>query len=234
MAVGEGPGKRLSVNEWAEIQARYETGESLSELARDYDVSVPTISKRAKKYEWKRADDIYAEAMAEARETVKERVRSDYQEKIERANENQQKLFQFSQKFAFEMMQQLYQSLEAFRIEREEEMKKQRALAEARGETNFTPKPVFKSLGKLPYEARATYDMLRDAVMSERIVIHADSFDPNADEGDGGSTERLIDIFKAGRLASAARNRKRGEGVKNDETASEEAKDLEEIISFEV
>ncbi len=202
---GEGNGKRLSPHTWAEIQVRYEAGDRVTDLARAYSLSAGTISDRASRYGWKKAKDIYNEAMIEARESVKEKAKSAYEARIEKASENHQKLFAFSQKFAYEMLQQLIMNLDAVKFEREEDFHKQIAAAKARGDdmSKFSPRPFFRSLGKLPYEVQAAYNMLKDAVMSERIVIWADEFDPFAGmEEENGSTERLIEIFKASRITS--------------------------------
>lgn len=85
--------KRIYLDQkaWAEIQARYDTGESLKSIAKDYGIDLSTISKRAKRNFWKGHGELATSALAEAREKAKEEITDSYEQKIKENNERQLK-----------------------------------------------------------------------------------------------------------------------------------------------
>lgn len=78
--------RQLAPKIWAEIQAKYERGEKVIDLADEYGVSRGTIWRRSKKEGWMPQGSIPNEAIKEVREKVTEDFKSDLLENFERDN----------------------------------------------------------------------------------------------------------------------------------------------------
>lgn len=71
---------KLSKEQWAEIQVRYEAGEKVKDLAAEYGIKSYTISKRAKREGWLKHGGLVSKAKEEATAEVEESLKDSYVE----------------------------------------------------------------------------------------------------------------------------------------------------------
>jgi hypothetical protein len=83
-------GKRLARETWDQIHSRYLAGDQITELALEYGIARETISRRARKENWKKPAEIRAYAIEELQLETKE----DYKEKAREANMQQLRAYQ--------------------------------------------------------------------------------------------------------------------------------------------
>lgn len=88
--------KKLTQQAWAVIQAKYESGEPLKELARSNGITMSAISKRAKRQGWKKHGEMRAKAIEEAREKAHKDTALSYEDAAKETNERHLKYFQYS------------------------------------------------------------------------------------------------------------------------------------------
>lgn len=72
MATGQGTGKRLSAQDLTRIQTRYESGDSVRQIALDEGVQPASIWRRIRLEGWKDPGETRQEAVAEYRQEVKQ------------------------------------------------------------------------------------------------------------------------------------------------------------------
>ncbi|MGD0276603.1 MAG: hypothetical protein ABSB79_11245 [Syntrophales bacterium] len=105
--------KYPSVKAWAEIQARYESGENVTELAKEYGITHPAISNKAKRKGWGKHGSLRTEAIDGARTKVKEELQLSYEEIAKQVNEKYLSMFQNIQEAAMMILDNLWQRLKA-------------------------------------------------------------------------------------------------------------------------
>ena len=75
---------KLSKEQWADIQIRYEVGEKVKDLAAEYGIKSQAISLRAKRKGWRKHGELTAKAKEEAKVEVTESIKSSYIENAEK------------------------------------------------------------------------------------------------------------------------------------------------------
>lgn len=101
----ENPGKRLTEHTWLIIQGRYERGDSVRAMAREYEISAAAISNRAKKFGWLEQGALKEAAVKEARSSIKDEFASTYREHAKAAIGNHFKFARYVQQIALHLTQ---------------------------------------------------------------------------------------------------------------------------------
>lgn len=159
--------KYLSPKDWVDIQAGYESGEKVRDIAARYGIGYSTITKKAKRHSWAAHGSLKKEAVSEAKECVKEELKTSYRDRVKEINENHLKSFRQIKALAQKAMYLLNARLQ-WKIENE-----QRLSAEAltRGEVPPMPADVAK-------EVQILLDLVninRHTIMTcERVIMGID------------------------------------------------------------
>jgi hypothetical protein len=164
---------KLTEKKWLEIRARYEAGEKAKDLAAEFKIKVNTIYQRAKRKRWKSRGALQDEAIAEAQEEIKEGTKDDYKDRVEKANADHTKFYNYPLKISILMMQA---------------MDKRIAEAQANGENI--------KLGNDPYLLAQLASTMNMAITGIRTVNKYDAIAP--DTGDP-SLEKLFASFDEAR-----------------------------------
>ncbi|MGD0276249.1 MAG: hypothetical protein ABSB79_09375 [Syntrophales bacterium] len=123
--------------EWADIQARYESGENVRALAKKYGITHSAIANKAKRKGWGKHGSLRTVAIEGARMKVKEELQLSYEEVAKEFNEKYLSMFRNIQEAAMLILDNLAQRIEA-RREQNEYMK---AEAIKRGDP-YSPMPL--------------------------------------------------------------------------------------------
>lgn len=98
-------GKHLGSHVWLIIQGRYEKGDSVRGMAKEYGISASTICNKAKKCGWLDHGQLKEEAISATREKIKDEFSSSYKEMAKQAVGNHFKLFRYIQKLGLQFVQ---------------------------------------------------------------------------------------------------------------------------------
>jgi hypothetical protein len=89
---------RLGAEHWAKIQARYERGDKLQDIATDYQIVKSTISNRAKRENWRPHGSLAREASEKARNEVADELKDTYKETTQKAMARHAKIWESLQR----------------------------------------------------------------------------------------------------------------------------------------
>jgi transposase-like protein len=158
---------KLTKEQWLVIQAGYESGAVVAELARKYGVNITTIRRRAVRHKWLKPGELRRTSIEEARAEVKAEMKETFAEVAKAANERHLKSFQYAQVLAQKIMREIQQALEFG----QEQYLKARAEAMMTGKPVPAP-PVSKSEAQTLV---STYQVLKSAILEgERVVLGID------------------------------------------------------------
>jgi len=160
---------KLTENKWLKIRARYEAGEKAKDLAAEFKIKVNTIYQRAKRKGWKSRGALQDEAIAEAQEEIKEGTKGDYKDRVEKANADHTKFYNYPLKISILMMQAMDKKI---------------------AEDVAAGKDV--NIGNNPYLLVQLASTMNMAITGIRTVNKYDAISP--DRGDA-NLERLYDSF---------------------------------------
>lgn len=105
------PGKRLPEKTWVIIQGRYEKGDGVRALGREYGINPSTISNRAIRCGWLHHGALREEAITEVREEVKEEFKQSYKALAKAASGNHFKLYRYGQQLGLRLLQAVESNL---------------------------------------------------------------------------------------------------------------------------
>ena len=98
---------KLSAHQWAKVQARYEAGDKITIIAKDYGLKAPAIYMRARRKGWKKHGSLREEVIAGAREKTVEKLKESFAAEVEKANERHSNMYKLAEKAAVQYLQQL-------------------------------------------------------------------------------------------------------------------------------
>lgn len=99
--------QRLNNHIWLIIQGRYEKGDSVRGLAREYGINPATICNRAKKYGWLEHGSLNKEAINKARTEITDDLGATYKTLAKQAIGNHYKLFRYIQQLGLKFVQEV-------------------------------------------------------------------------------------------------------------------------------
>lgn len=146
--------RKLNEKQWAEVQARYEVGHKVKDIARDYDISPATICNHAKNGHWKPHGSVKDEAIEEARGEIKESLKNSYTKRGKEATERHYKIFAAIQKIGGGFLSDIAANQKALKAGKPEAVRPIR-----RSEVNML---------------NSLTNTLRTAIEGERIVLNLD------------------------------------------------------------
>jgi len=156
------PGVRLDEATWIKIQSRYERGESVRGMAREFGVNAATIVNKGKKLGWLGHGELKAEALEEARSAIKEIVKKTYTEEVKIAQGRHLQLSRAVQKMGAFMLQTI-------------------------GDNVKEPDPAKKKqINREIYQLNILSQTLGSAINIERMSLGMENFKPD-EEKDGFS-----------------------------------------------
>lgn len=158
----KGKSKTLGSHVWLIIQGRYEKGDGVRALAKEYGISPSTICNRAKSFGWLAHGQLKEDAIQAAREKIREDFGSSYKEMAKQAVSNHYKLFRYIQQLAVKLLHDVE-------------------------ENSRTPDASKKKqINREIYQLNVLSQTIKSAVDGERLTLGMDSFKWQ-DEKDGFS-----------------------------------------------
>jgi hypothetical protein len=146
--------RKLNEKQWAEVQARYEVGHKVKDIARDYDISPATICNHAKGSGWKPHGSVKDEAVEEARAEIKESFKTAYTKRGKEATERHYKIFSAIQRIGSGFLTDIAHNQKALKAGKSDEVR-----------------PLRKSEVHL---LNSLTNTMRTAIEGERLVLNLD------------------------------------------------------------
>lgn len=183
------PGNRLTHQEWLAIQAKYEAGERVVDLAKKYNVSPVTISRKANTHGWKPKGSLKEEALQKAKQAQEETLKKRYAKAIEDETEYDYKVNRLLKDTIVKAIKVTRANIEA--LERAGVSEWMLVADEAMpGETKWILVP--KPLGKLSGELNTLQQSMRSVQESQRETLRLKETNPFEDnEVDEHRLDRL-------------------------------------------
>ena len=78
----------LSHTKWAEIKAKYQLGERVTDIAKEYEIGKSTISQRARRHSWGDHGSLKDEIAREVTDETKDKLKANYKEVVQQHSDD--------------------------------------------------------------------------------------------------------------------------------------------------
>jgi hypothetical protein len=154
--------KFLGSHVWLIIQARYEKGDGVRKLAKEYNINPATICNRAKKFGWLAHGQLKEDAMTQARDAIKTEFTSTYKELAHQAMGNHHKIHRMIQQMCLDFVKEV-------------------------AANSKRPAAEKKDINREIYQLNVLTQTMKTAIDGERLALGMDSFKWQDEEKDAFS-----------------------------------------------